>query len=75
MLNESVCKRCFQRHEKPWEAEDWADGLVFCPPEIVARRVVHPPTRRLLGTVFGMTEISEVPKHCPFASEHSEVLV
>ncbi|MGE4157633.1 MAG: hypothetical protein AB7F75_00885 [Planctomycetota bacterium] len=75
MLNESTCKRCFRRNGKAWDPEDWAHGLVFCPHEIVARRITHLPTKRLLGTVFGMTKISEVPAHCPHKDEHQEVCV
>jgi hypothetical protein len=75
MLNETMCKRCFRLHGHAWEHEDWANGCVFCPPGIVARRIRHPQIRRLLGTAFGMTKISEVPAHCPYRREHEEVLV
>ena len=73
MLRKAVCARCFQYHEKPWDEEDWAYGNVFCPKEIVAPEVQDPPIQRLLGTIFGMTEVYEIPVHCPYKHEHQEI--
>ena len=73
MLRKDVCTRCFQYWEKPWDEEGWAYGNVFCPKEIVAPEVQDPPIQRLLGAVFGMTEVYEIPRHCPHRHEHQEV--
>jgi hypothetical protein len=59
------------KFHKKWEDEDWKNGIVYCPAELVAALVNCPPLQRLLGTVFGQTKITgEAPKHCPYEKEH-----
>jgi len=76
MLNRRVCGRCLQWHEQPWDEDEWREGYVDCPRDLVVNpRIKDLKVRRMLGTVFGMTETSEIPDHCPHAYEHEEACV
>jgi hypothetical protein len=63
---------CIKQHGRQWDEEGWSYGYVSCPPEIVAKRIDHVPTKRLLGAVFGQSEVYEIPSHCPFERDHNE---
>ncbi len=73
MLKRDVCTKCCQWHEEPWDENGWQAGYVSCPKDIVAGRIQDLQVKRLLGTIFGLTETTAIPRHCPYVDRHKDL--
>jgi len=74
MLNKSICSKCYERHNIPWEDiysgvypdELWEKGKVRCPiPEKVWDR--RPDNVPIFISRFSN---KKVPDHCEYSLEH-----
>ena len=73
MLNKKSCTLCFQKYEKIWEEEEWENGYISCPYEIIpiyhkGKKITKNCKESIfLKTIFSIRKIKEnTPKWCEF---------